>query len=429
MAWKRKIPYLCTQKKNRFEMISSSQESYLGTASSASSFEDPQPLNADGATSTCFMVRVHGRRMFLKHVREEYADNQRYQDAFRKEFEVGYNLDHPNIVRYYEMGRDNLGSYILQEYVDGCSLTEFLAANPDYFTKEENMRKFVVQLFSALEHIHAHQTLHLDIKPDNLLITRIGHDVKVVDSGFCYTDEFQDTAGSTAAFASPEVLAKTHTYDQRSDIYSAGAVILYICKRTDRVSKKYRRFASRCMAELPEERFQNAREALDSLDKLSSTRLWMALSLALVVLAGLGIGTVALQANTEEDTLAVPEMNTPKTSYFTNHYNEYPEDTPEDVVDASMDSVFTRIYVNVMYLWADGGVRNTLAGMTDEERAHALVEAEKLLNSLPELQQHELSYLLMMFPHHRVYIYQNYRNHLHQAPADSLAKWMELARE
>lgn len=414
-------------------MAESDIDSYLGSGSSSSQFEDPQPVNTDGATSTCFMVKVHGRRMFLKHIRQEYAADPRYQDAFRKEFEVGYNLDHPNIVRYYEMGADNLGSYILQEFVDGCSLKEFLVANPDYFCKEQNMRTFIQQLFGALGHIHAHQTLHLDVKPDNLLITRIGHDVKLVDFGFCYTDEFQDTPGSTASFASPEVLAKTHCYDQRSDIYSAGAVLLYIYKviGKGKPPKQYDSFIRRCMADRPEDRFQNAEEALLSLDRnpiIIRPRL-LVFAVA-VLLAFLGI-VVSKQTvpDKEQDTDSIEVTALPSASDFIYRSSVRPQDTPTQVVDMAMDSIFSLVYLNVQYLWADGGVRNTLKQMTDKERTQAIADIGLLLSSLPEAQQHQLSALLMMFPYHRVYIYQNYRKHLLQPQADSLALWMKLAGE
>ena len=162
----------------------------------SSQFSDHQPrfdaiehLNTQGATCDTFRVKLYGKLHFLKRLKPEYAGDIRYQEALHKEFETGYRLEHPNLVRYISF--DDNG--ILMEYVDGETLSQRLADNPEYFKNHKNADKLVHQLLAVLGYLHSHQVLHLDLKPDNILLTRINDDVKLVDLGFSYR---QSTARS-----------------------------------------------------------------------------------------------------------------------------------------------------------------------------------------------------------------------------------------
>ena len=163
-------------------------------------FESLEPLEAQGATCDTFRVKLYGKLHFLKRLKPEFANDIRYKEAFRKEFETGYRLEHPHLVRYVSLTDDG----ILMEYVDGETLTQRLARQPAYFKSRKNTDKFIQQLLDVVSYLHSHQVLHLDLKPDNILLTRINDDVKLIDLGCCLTDTFVDTPGRTPAFAAPE---------------------------------------------------------------------------------------------------------------------------------------------------------------------------------------------------------------------------------
>ena len=80
------------------------------------------------------------------------------------------------------------GDGILMEYVDGETLSQRLSRDPDYFRNRSNSDRFVSQLLDAVGYLHSHQILHLDLKPDNILLIRINDDVKFIDLGCCRTD-------------------------------------------------------------------------------------------------------------------------------------------------------------------------------------------------------------------------------------------------
>lgn len=95
-------------------------------------FDAMEPLDTHGATCDAYRVKLYGKLHFLKRLKPEFADDIRYHEALRKEFETGYRLEHPNLVRYISMSGDG----ILMEYVDGETLSRLLSTHPEYFTKQ-----------------------------------------------------------------------------------------------------------------------------------------------------------------------------------------------------------------------------------------------------------------------------------------------------
>ena len=260
----------------------------------SSQFSDNQPrfeaieqMETQGATCDTFRVKLYGKLHFLKRLKPEYAGDIRYQEALRKEFETGYRLEHPNLVRYLSLDKDG----ILMEYVDGETLSQRLAKNPDYFKQRKNTDKLVRQLLSVLQYLHSHQVLHLDLKPDNILLTHINDDVKLIDLGFCYTDTFADTQGHTNAFAAPEQLAGEKV-DARSDIYAFGKILELLPDHSI-----YNKVIARCTAEHPEDRYQSVEEILHTINHQRRYFLWVAVIVFCAALLSVGLALLTHQKN------------------------------------------------------------------------------------------------------------------------------------
>lgn len=237
-----------------------------------SRYETIERMETQGATCDTFRVKLYGKLHFLKRLKAVHAGDIRYQEALRKEFETGYRLEHPHLVRYLSLDGDS----ILMEYVDGESLAHRLATNPDYFKNRKNTDKFIRQLLSVVGYLHSHQVLHLDLKPDNILLTRINDDVKLVDLGCCYTDTFPDTTGHTHAYAAPEQLSGNAT-DVRTDIYAIGRILESLPSHSI-----YNKVIARCTASNPADRYQSI-ERLES--ELPSARtVWSYYLVAAVLL-------------------------------------------------------------------------------------------------------------------------------------------------
>ncbi len=269
-------------------------------SNSQSRFESIEQLDTQGATCDAFRVKLYGKLHFLKRLRPEYVGDIRYQEALRKEFETGYQLEHPNLVRYISLDADS----ILMEYVDGETLTQRLATHPDYFKNRKNADRFVRQLLDAISYLHSHQVLHLDLKPDNILLTRINDDVKLIDLGCCRTDTFVDTPGYTSRYAAPEQLSGGEV-DARTDIYAIGKIIGQLPNHS-----RYNKVIARCTAQNPEERYQSV---LDVRKALPSA---MPKLMGLIMLAILVVVAVAVllwySSNQGSDEKSQPDANVPE---------------------------------------------------------------------------------------------------------------------
>ena len=287
-----------------------------------SHFESIEWIKSQGATCDTFRVKIYGKLHFLKRLKAEYVGDIRYQEALRKEFETGYRLEHPNLVRYISLTDDG----ILMEYVDGEPLSQLIASNPDYFRDKKHTDKFVRQLLGILGYLHSHQVLHLDLKPDNILLTHINHDVKLIDLGFCYTDTFEDTQGHTNSFAAPEQLSGQKV-DVRTDIYAFGKIIEQLPDHTI-----YNKVITRCTAENPDNRYQSVDDILQDLNH--QRRYYRCVALFVAIVAVLAV-CIALLTHRQGVALMIQESLTDSITSF--QTDSMPKDALEPVVSITVD--------------------------------------------------------------------------------------------
>lgn len=199
-------------------------------------------LSTPGATCEAFKVRIYGKLHFLK--RPKNPLDPRIRDAFRKEFEIGFNIEHQGIARYVAF--DKATNSIFIEWIEGSPLSEFIRTNPEYFSKQGNIDRFVFQLLDAVGYLHSRSIVHLDLKPENIMITNIDKSVKVIDLGFAATDTFDSTPGYTECYAAPEQKSNSQV-DCRADIYAIGHFINFIFERTKKSPHgKYRNLIKQC---------------------------------------------------------------------------------------------------------------------------------------------------------------------------------------
>lgn len=286
-----------------------------------SRFDAIEQMESQGATCDTFRVKLYGKLHFLKRLKAEYAGDIRYQEAFIKEFETGYRLEHPNLVRYLSLGKDG----ILMEYVDGETLSQRLTKDPDYFKHRKNSDKLIRQLLSALQYLHNHQVLHLDLKPDNILLTHINDDVKLIDLGFCYTDTFVDTQGRTNAFAAPEQKAGG-VVDVRTDIYAFGKILELLPDHS-----LYNRVIARCTAENPSDRYQSVDEILHVIDHQRRYFRYVAVFVAIGAMLAIGIALLTHQQN------VTPERK--ETFKDSNHVTQWDSVVKEKLLDSVIQNV------------------------------------------------------------------------------------------
>jgi len=277
-------------------------------------FEDKEslevkPLENSGSTCDTFEVRYYGKRLFQKRLKQEFSSDSRYQQLFKKEFETGIRLEHPSLARYLMMGKDEDGTYIMMDFIEGQQLSKFCKSNPAYFKNSKNVEHFVLRILEGLRYLHSNQVLHLDIKPENIIITNIGHEPKIIDLGFCRTDVYNSTRGATFAYAAPEQI-EGGKVDERTDIYLFGVLL----KNTlNSPSRLYRKIINKCTARKREDRFQSAEEVIQYISDYKKRNRLLKVCLAvmaLIILVGLGLKMTNINVSSSSSTDVITDSTT-----------------------------------------------------------------------------------------------------------------------
>lgn len=166
------------------------------------------------------------RHVALKTLRAEYQRDPQSRYRFRREARAMAFVNHPNLVTIYDLYEEPDGSWVVMEYVDGITLKELVQR--DGPLTPESVALILQQLANALAHIHERNLVHLDIKPQNIMITDSG-EVKIIDFGLAQAPgaRVEDGGGmafGTVAYLAPEQ-ARGDAVGFETDVYSLGCVV------------------------------------------------------------------------------------------------------------------------------------------------------------------------------------------------------------
>ena len=232
-----------------------------------SRFERIEIVETQGALCDYFVVTSEGKSFFMKRLKDEHSADKVSRSILAKEHEIGCTIDHPNIVKHVSINDDENGYYLLMENVIGMTLNRFISTYPDYFHRRANLDKFFNQLLSALKCLHAHHIVYSDLKPENIMLTQVGNDVKLIDLGFCMTNAYTMTAGTTEGYSAPEQISKG-TLNIATDIYGIGKIIEYIGQNIpDSLPNIYARIMVKCTKERQKDRFQDTDEIVHLINR------------------------------------------------------------------------------------------------------------------------------------------------------------------
>ena len=169
---------------------------------------------------------IDDRIVAVKILKEEYLANEEFRRKFKNESKAIAILNHPNIVKVYDVSFGERIQYIVMEHVDGITLKEYITEQGMINWKEAI--HFEMQILAALQHAHDKGIIHRDIKPQNIILLQDGS-IKVADFGiarFARSETKTMTNGAIGSvhYISPEQAKGDYT-DERADLYSAGVVL------------------------------------------------------------------------------------------------------------------------------------------------------------------------------------------------------------
>ncbi len=224
-------------------------------------------------------------QVVLKVLRQmpEDADSIGAFDRFLQEYETIAEMDHPNIVRIYDLGVGDDHAHIAMEYLDGGDLRNKIENG----SSEHEAVKYLRQIVSALSAVHAKNVLHRDLKPGNIMLRKNGS-IALIDFGLAKRARLEAAITDKGEiFGTPYYMSPEQGHgskvDERSDIYSLG-IILFELLTGEKPFKgssamgiiykhaqapvpllpphlaKYQSLINMMLAKLPEDRLQSAAE-------------------------------------------------------------------------------------------------------------------------------------------------------------------------
>jgi len=159
---------------------------------------------------------------------------EKNKEKIIKEARILAEINHPNVVNVLEVFKQNNTVYIVMEFISGHSLKQEVEQNGVF--SEEKLKKIIYKIGQALDYIHEKNILHLDIKPNNILMDK-NNNPKLIDFGISKKYDLSNAQEtSTTLLAASKGYASIEQYDSegiqvfspRPDIYSLGATMYFL---------------------------------------------------------------------------------------------------------------------------------------------------------------------------------------------------------
>lgn len=170
----------------------------------------------------------------LHVVRQEHSTQEDCEWAmnnFLREVRLLASLDHPNIVKIYTYFEALNTAYYVTEYIDGKSLADVVLDYKKHLhhLPQDDLYSLMVRVLDALDYLHSRNILHLDIKPDNILVTRTGRPV-IIDMGAA-RERNSDPSGAVVespGYSPPEQGENNGNLGPWTDLYAFAATLYYL---------------------------------------------------------------------------------------------------------------------------------------------------------------------------------------------------------
>jgi hypothetical protein len=205
---------------------------------------------------------------------------------FAEEALTGLKWNHPHILKYLKFNDEAEDFHIEMEYIPALTLHEALLEEPLGINTVRESRQIMRQLMDAVEYLHEQDVLHLDLRPENILITRSAHDVKVMNPASFYVGQTPSFFIYKERYTAPELFAEGSKPSPAADIYSLGRIMEYLFSYST-LTAGVSKVIARATADDPKKRFPSVEAMRQALQRSRRVdRIWKGAKIvaALIVL-------------------------------------------------------------------------------------------------------------------------------------------------
>ncbi|KAJ2156367.1 hypothetical protein GGF46_005242, partial [Coemansia sp. RSA 552] len=167
----------------------------------------------------------HVALKFIPHDKKNTKKSIRHNSRIEREIKLLSLLRHPNIVRLYDVVQLPNCIVMVQEYISGCHLLDYIQSRGSL--KEKEACTMFRQIISAVDYMHRNCIVHRDLKLGNIMLDR-NFNIRIIDFGFADTFEWSrllDTFCGSPCYASPEIVCSIKYTGPEVDIWSMGVVL------------------------------------------------------------------------------------------------------------------------------------------------------------------------------------------------------------
>ena len=209
-----------------------------------------------------FTIKKFGKWVMLKALKPQYADKPEYQSMLQKEFDVRYNLCHPNIVMVNDLDEvPGVGMAIITDDVYGYSLRRLI---DEKRLTPKIVHRLETQLLDAMQYIQENHVKHVPITPETIIFTEYNENLKLTNVGFDQKDTLSEQ-------------------DTREDIASYGKIINEVLDHLPANLPKLRRIANKCQSS--ERPYRTVADLQLDMERRSSSQLYVFLCIFIVIMA------------------------------------------------------------------------------------------------------------------------------------------------
>ena len=234
-------------------------------AISSKDYSDIRPLYTSRyGNSRIFTANNHGKKVIVKALKAECADDAACKASLRQEYETTSMLDNKYIRKALDFTNiEGLGDCIVFEYVDGKSLAEHVRVGT---LSEKQVKSILTEVCDGLNFLHRNGLVHCNLNPENVMVSANDGHVKLIDIGVPETkqDADRELLIKEREFVAPDII-KGEDFDSRADIYSIGKIMEFIGERN--ISKQFHAAATHCTQFSKEQRFDTISDVRSAISK------------------------------------------------------------------------------------------------------------------------------------------------------------------